>query len=79
MVKDSYKDKTLYAKKSNSLGINIYEHNSKKFYPITNYSKILDISHPEAFNHLIIFDSEKAAKKQKLFNQIKNNYLKLSS
>lgn len=79
LVKDSYKDKTLYAKKSNSLGINIYEHNSKKFYPITNYSKILDISHPEAFNHLIIFDSEKAAKKQKLFNQIKNKYLKLSS
>ncbi|QMT98515.1 HD domain-containing protein [Mycoplasma tullyi] len=79
LVKDSYKDKTLYSKKSNSLGINIYEQNSKKFYPITNYSKILDISHPEAFNHLIIFNSQKASKKQKLFKEIKNQYLKLTS
>ncbi|MDC4183997.1 HD domain-containing protein [Mycoplasma bradburyae] len=78
VVKESYKDKTFYSRTTNSLGINIFEQNSKKFHPITDYSKVLNINFPEAFNHLIIFDYDQANKKPRIFRQIENQYNKLT-
>ncbi|QZX49135.1 HD domain-containing protein [Mycoplasma sp. E35C] len=79
VVKQSYKDKNFYNQSSNSLGINIIDNNLKKFYPITKFSKILNINNPESFNHLIIFDWTQANKKHKEFRQIQNQYNKLNN